>query len=128
MIQETIYTLLTSDEVLAELVGDRVYPLIIPSQVYDQATKRPCIVYQEDGLDRSRTFCGTIALQQGTFAFDCYARRYHDAHEVATALRELLTDYEGGSIDTVIFRNQFDALDLEPGLFRVRVMFDIWYA
>lgn len=128
MIQETVYTLLTGDMAVAALVGDRVYPLVIPEQVYDAATKRPCIVYQRDGLDKSRTFCGTIGLQYSSFAFDCYARKYLDAQAVAEAVKSLFEDYQGGVIDDVLFENQFDGLDPEPGLFRVRVTLGFWHA
>lgn len=131
-IQSGLYGFLGADSGVAALVGSRIFPLVIPEQVYDEATKRPCIIYSGQSVDRTKTFCETIALQRQAFGIDCYAKTYEQAHAVATAVKSALLDYVGPmgdvTVSDVALENEFDLLDLEPGLFRVALSFVIWHA
>jgi hypothetical protein len=131
-LQSSLYAFLISDVGVSALVGTRVYPLVIPEQVYDEATKRPCLVYSMRGLDQTQTFCETIELQRADIGIDCYAKTYEASIALATAVKTALTDYVGTMGDVEISKlnlnNQFDLLDLEPGLFRVALSFFVWHA
>lgn len=131
-IQTGLYAFLAADAGVNALVGNRIYPLVVPEQNFDETTKRPCLVYARTGLDLTKTFCGTIDLERSTFAIDCYARTYAAATTLAAAVKAALTDYVGAMGDTevreVSLENEFDLMDLEPGLFRVALSFFIWHA
>lgn len=118
----------TTPSIIA-LAGDRSYPEVIPDQVFDAASKRPCLVWSRQSAQRDRTFCGTGPVTRSTFSIDCYARTSAASEELAKAVRDALTDYRGQmagvEIKDVALTGDFDLLDLEPGLFRVSLSFDI---
>ncbi len=130
-IKQGLYTFLGAQSAITNLVSDRIYPEVIPDQVFDAASKRPCLVYSRQGTERTRTFCGTIGLVQSAFNVDCYARTYQDAEALAAAVRSALTDYRGAmgseTVQSTQLIGDFDLLDLEPGLFRVSLAFAIWH-
>lgn len=131
-IKAGLYTYLTSVGGVTAIAGDRVYPKVIPDQVYDEASKRPCVVFSVDDTERSRTFCGTIGLRRVRVALDSYARTYEGAEALAEALRTAMIDYTGymGStyVEQTDSENDFDVdPDLEPGIFRVRQVYVIWH-
>lgn len=131
-LQTSLKAFLSADAGVSALVGSRIYPLVIPDQVYDAATLRPCLVYAIQSVDRTKTFCGTVALQRVTVSVDCYAKVYVDAHALATAVETALLDFVGPmgdvTISDIASENKFDLTDLEPGLFRVALSFVVWYA
>lgn len=130
-IKRALYTYLSTHASVTALAGDRVYPEIIPDQVFDAVSKRPCVVYRRSSADRRKTFCGTDTLVASSFAVDCYARTYDGAETLAAAVRSALTDFRGDmsgiTVKDVALSSDFDLLDLEPGLFRVSLGFDIWH-
>lgn len=130
-IKRGLYAFLTTAPGITALAGTRVYAEVIPDQDFDQASLRPCLVYSRQGVERTRTFCGTIPLVTSTFSIDCYAPTADAAEQLAAAVRSALTDYRGlmGSVTVqdVQLVNDFDLLDLEPGLFRVALSFAIWH-
>lgn len=127
-----LYSLLTTTAGVTQLVGDRVYPEIIPEQIFDAASQRPCIVYRRQSVERERTLCSTDSKVQSTFALDCYARTAAGAEDVAQAVRVALTDFTGtvagvSVVDTALIGDS-DFLDIEPGLFRVMLTFRFWHS
>lgn len=130
-IKRGLYAWLNAQAGITALVGANIYPEIIPDQVFDAATKRPCLVFSRQSTERTRTFCGTIGLMASTFSIDCYARTYDDAEQLAQAVRAALTDYRGAmGVETVQqaqLVGDFDLQDLEPGLFRVALSFTLWH-
>lgn len=131
-IKVALSTFLRTESSITAIAGDNVYPEVIPEQDFDAASKRPCLVWGRQSVDRTKTFCGTIALVRSTFSIDAYARTSQRAEELAQAVRASLTDYKGDMhgvlISDVALQSDFDLLDLEPGLFRVALSFDIWHA
>lgn len=131
-IQSSLYAFLSADAGVSALVSNRIFPLVVPGQDFDEVTKRPCLVYAQQGVDRSKTFCETIDLQQATFSIDCYAKTYAAAVSLSAAVETALLDYKGPmgdqEIADVALQNKFDLMDLEPGLFRVALSFVIWHA
>lgn len=130
-IHSGLYAFLTADAGVSALVGTRVYPLVIPDQVFDEATKRPCLVYGRQTVDPRKTFCETIALRRSTFAVDCYAKTMAVAQSLALAVKSALVDYRGAMDDVTVsdvsLETETDLMDLEPGLFRVALSFAIWH-
>ena len=138
MIQEGLYATLAADAAVSALVGTRIYPLMIPQQVYTESTKQPCLVYTLDGRARQVRFAGTDTLVQGSLTVDCYARTYAAAQALADAVRALLEDYSGTMTGTgspistnvvkkIFIDNELELMDIEPGLYRVSQSYTIWY-
>lgn len=126
-----LYALLTTTAAITAIIGDRVYPEIIPEQVFDAASQRPCLVYSRQSVIRDRTLCATDSRVQSTFSIDCYARTSQAAEELAQQVRVALTDYRGTSEGVTILdaalEGDSDFLDIEPGLFRVMLTFRFWH-
>lgn len=132
MLITALPTHLRNDAGVGAIVGARIYPQIIPQHVYDEATKQPCLVYQMQSNFRQPLFCGTDSVVQQPVQIDCYAPAYPQAHQLADATRAALIDFSGtmGSVAVkkVLIDAEFDALDEEPGLFRVTQFWTVWFA
>jgi capsular polysaccharide biosynthesis protein len=131
MIAESLHAYLSGHAGVSVLVGSRVFPLMIPQHVYNEATKQPCLVYQLIGTTRDLTFCAVDQLVSGSYQIDAYARKYKQANELARAVRAALIDFSGLMGDTHVRRimldTEQDLLDPEPGLYRVSQTYTIWY-
>lgn len=131
MIQEALYTHLSTDPVVAGLAGARIYPLMIPQHVYNEATRLPCLVYQRLGVDRRPTFCSSEGLIATTVRIDSYARSLGAAAQLGAAVRESLIDYTGAmgavTVKKVLMETELDLLDVEPGLYRVSQTYSVWH-
>lgn len=130
-IKRGLYAWLNAQAGITAIAGSRIWPEVIPDQVFDEASKRPCIVFSRSGTERTRTFCGTIPLVASSITIDCYARTYDGAEQLAAAVRSSLTDYRGAMGDEQVqdtrLDSDFDLVDLEPGLFRVSLGFTVWH-
>lgn len=131
-LHEMIKAHLAADTLVASLISDRFYFVIIP-----QATKgelrMPCVVFNRNGVDRQVRYCGTDGMIRTSVTLDCYALRYTSARSVAQAVRESLIDFRGllgGSlhVSATSLVNEFDLVDIEPGLFRVSQSWDFWHS
>lgn len=114
------------------IVGDRIYPLIVPPQALAGDDRRPCLVYATTSVSRDLTFCATSALKAERFSVDCYAASYDGAKALAEAVIAALVDYSGVSggstISAVHLENEIDLMDLEPGLYRRLLSFVVWHS
>jgi hypothetical protein len=135
MISDSLYNYLSAQ---VSSVTNRVYPLVIPQQVYDEATKQPCLVYTMDTDTRHVRFSGTDSLVRGSLQVDCYARTYKAAQTLAAAARTALVDYSGAmaaatspvtstNIQTIHLEGESNLMDEEPGLYRVLQRYVVWY-
>jgi hypothetical protein len=114
------------------LIGDRIFPLVCPSSTFaNPQDRRPCIVYRTSSAIRGKTFCSTDGLVQEFFTFDCYALTYDVAKALSEALIAALVDYSAVSgstrVEAVFLENEFDLLDMEPGLYRRNLSFTVWH-
>lgn len=128
MLEEGLYSRLTS-QVIG--IGSRVYPLMIPQHVYDDATKNPCLVYQRSGAARVVKFCNTDELVHSSFQIDAYARSFAAARVLADGVRDALLDFTGTmgttQVSKCLLDSELDLIDPEPGLYRVSQSWSIWY-
>lgn len=131
MIQEALYAHLTTDASVAALADARVYPLMIPQHVYNEASKLPCVVYQRTGMDLPINTCGAEALAGTSMRIDAYARSYGVAAQLAAAVRDALVNFTGPMgavhVSRVNLESELDLLDIEPGLYRVSQTYSIWH-
>lgn len=82
MIESTLAALLLANTELAQLVGDRVYPLAIP-----QEKPLPAVAYQKISGPRIHTMSGPTDLSNPRVQFTAWALSYGDAKRVIERLR-----------------------------------------
>ena len=111
---------------VASVVGQRVYPLVIP-----QGGAMPCIVYAKQGRQVQQVFCGEDGLRRTMLEIDCYALVYDDAVGLANAVAAALRDFSGAMgatrVPRVFLENEIDLSDVEPGLYRQSQTWAVWH-
>lgn len=132
MAEPNLYEFLRNVPAVAALVGDRIYPVMVPQGHPDGPARLPCVVYTRVTAARQVLFCGTDRAVQASYQLDAYAAEYDSAVAVATAIRAALVDYGGQLGDVAALRcsleADFDTVpDPEPGIFRRLQTFTIWY-
>jgi hypothetical protein len=122
-------SLLLDQSDIVAMVQDRIFPSIIPKERWDVDSKKPCIVYSGDGIDRTYTFCGNVKLHADIININAYSISYDTTAQLAAEIATL-EGFKGivGStkIGPVFLENEIDLLDLEPGLYRRLLTFTIW--
>lgn len=131
MFDSSLVSHLRADADVAALVGERVFPLMIPQHAYDEATKLPCLVYQRVGTQRLPLFCATDSTVRTNYLVSSYARSYIKAKELADAVRGALIDFTGimygVDVKKILSESEQDLDDPEPGLYRVLQTWTIWF-
>ena len=89
-IESGLYAHLTSDPDVSALVGDRIYPLLVP-----QDATLPAIAYQRISTGRDETHTGPSGLSQARIQLTCIADSYDAAKAVADAVRSSLDGFSG---------------------------------
>ena len=129
MIEAAIVEVLSNSGPWAAFAGARIYPLLIPEHAEGQAPKFPCAVYQRSGTQRAFRSCDPDALVRAQIQIDVYALSYGEAKLGADLARAALLDFTGEAsgmhIDGVSLESELDALDPEPGLYRVSQTYDV---
>ena len=105
--------------------------IVIP-QATNAQQRTPCVVFNRGGVSRQVRYCGTDGILQTSVTLDCYATSYTAARELARVVRESLIDFRGLlggllAVRAASLDNEFDLLDIEPGLFRVSQSWTIWH-
>ena len=130
-IQSAIYSILTGSTSVDAYIDARCYPLCIPEEVFNTASKKPCLVYTVSEGNRDRTFCASDTLIAGTVRIDCYAKRHSDSVSLAAAVASAFMDYNGTVSGTVIQQVSLSGLtelvDMETGNYRQSLTFTVWY-
>lgn len=130
-LHEAIKNHLTAETSVAGLIDDRVYYLIVP-QAQTAQERMPCVVFSRGGIERQVRYCGTDRLVRTSVSLDCYALRYTSARALARGVRDALLDFRGQlggllNVQAASLVNEFDLMDIEPGLFRVVQQWDFWH-
>ena len=138
MLRDSLYSRLSDDAGVSAIVSNRIYPVVIPQQSYDEATKQPCLVYSIDTDARGITFEGTDSLVRCRLTIDCYATNPDTPHTLAEAVRDCLVDFEGTvaastspissvRIKRIFMDGEVEQHDEEPGLYHVMQRYLVWY-
>lgn len=115
-----------------QFAGANFYYLIIPQAATQLHERTPCVVFNRNGVERGVSYCETDRKIKSSISLDCYAKSYTAARSLARVVRESLIDFRGqlgGSLPVraASLVNEFDLVDIEPGLFRVSQTWDIWH-
>lgn len=134
MIEIGLSTYLSEHPVVGPVLVDpeltRIFPLLIPEHVRDDAKKMPCLVYQRVGTERGKTFCATDSLANVQMQVDLYAKSYAVVKQLALIVRQALVDYTGSMgdmhVDKVFIDVEFDLVETDTGLYRVSQTYTFW--
>ena len=130
VIEEALRTALLADGTVAGLVGQRVYPLVLPTRA-----ALPAVVYQRISGVRVASHDGPSELARPRFQFACIGSTYAGAKTVANAVRTALDGYSGTVSEVQVFvallENEVDFYTFESdeaaGTCTVLVDFLIWH-
>ena len=138
MLQEAVYTRLSTDATVSGLVGTRIYPVLAPEGV-----ALPYITYQRIAVDHVESVAGSSGLANALVQVDCWAASYAGANALGEAVRLRMQGFRGtvGSqdIQAVLLSSDRDAPEDpvrierggvhgdEVGIHGVQFDFDIWY-
>ena len=121
MIQEVIYTLLSTDVGVSALTSE-IYPVAGP-----QDAVFPVIVYARIHSARDSNFDEVENFVRSTFMVDSYAKTYTAALTLAEAVKAAINDYRAGSIWLIKLDSSNDILERETDLFRVSQIYEVWH-
>ena len=123
-IEEAIFSKLTSEPAVTNLVGTRVYPSQLP-----QNPTYPAVVYRRVSTQWPYDLSGPGNMGFPRFQFDCYGLSYGSVKGVAQTLRLVLSGF-AGSVDGVEicgiwFLSEVDGFDPVADVDRVAVDFRV---
>lgn len=114
MIEAALYTLLSGDSDVSNLVGTRIYPLTAK-----QETSFPALVYRRISAIRDLPHNGATGVARSRFQIDCLADDPLEAKQVAAKVVNAVHGYSGTIGGETIMRaeavNERDAIDLDFG-------------
>jgi hypothetical protein len=125
-IESDIFTFLKADTSLFTGAAGGIYGLMAPESV-----KVPFLVFNKVTTQWGSTLCGPDGIQRDVFQFDSYDKGYAGSLALAALLRGTLVGFKGvmGSthVNDILFDNEIQMLDPEPGLYRVLTTLFIWH-
>lgn len=124
-IESALYTHLTNDSNVTELVGTRIYPLVVP-----QDADLPAIAYQRISGPRTHTHDGATNPAWARLQLTMVATRYSGAKALAEVVRQSLDGLAGslgGVRAAVTLDNEVDDWAATFDAPIVRQDYGIWY-
>jgi hypothetical protein len=94
---------------VAEIVGDRVYPVLAPA-----SAAIPFLTWRRQGVQREMTLNGPSGIATVTLAVDMYAETYEAVRELADRCRATLDGF-GGSLGNFISVRNVSLLNESDG-------------
>jgi len=85
---------------VAELAGDRVYPVIAPA-----SAALPFVTWRRQAVQREATLTGPSGVATVTLAVDMYATTYEGVRELADRCRQTLDGFNGALGNWISVRN-----------------------
>ena len=111
---------LREDAGLSALVGNKVFPLFIPTGNY-----LPCITFQRIGGRPANTLSGHSGLEEIDLQIDVWARDYYEAKDVAKAVRAAMPP-SGPQFGAHLIEDQ-DLYEDGTNYFHVGMEFKVWF-
>jgi hypothetical protein len=91
---------LAAAPLVADLAGDRVYPVIAPA-----SAAIPFITWRRQAVQREATLSGPSGIATVTLAVDMYATTYEGVRELADRCRVVLDGFNGALGNWISVRN-----------------------
>ncbi len=101
MLEEDLETYLRANAGLANVVGQKVFPMIVPDD-----ESYPALTYQVISRQNEHSLTGASGLEYPRIQFGCWARDYAVAKRVRNALVDCMDGFRGtmGSTDLVALK------------------------
>ena len=120
MIEQSLYTALSTFSPLIALVGSKVYPLAA-----EQETSRPYVIYQKVSNPNEETHDGGVTYET-RFQLDVWADTYVSAKQTAGQVKAAMSAWKiPGELVPKLVDDQ-DDYEQETGLFRVILDYIVW--
>lgn len=88
--ETALRNILLADSAVMNLVGNRIYPLVLPENA-----ALPAIAYAVVNESRAHAMLEPVPLREVTLAVQCYAKTYSQARALADAVTAALDGYRG---------------------------------
>lgn len=112
------------------LAGTRVFPQIVPQEVWDSPTRKPCVVYSTQSVERQELFCGADSLVTHRVNVEAFARDPDTCQALATAIRGSIHNFRGligvTTFKAIFVDSETDLDEPEPGMFRRSTTYVVW--
>lgn len=120
-----IYNLLKDDSAVGAIIGDKIYPGIIPEN-----TAYPAVRYTELVQTYDQSKDGPIETGNHIFEVHIFSYEYAQVHRIATAIKSALNWYSGtvnGVVIERIWRDEQsdEAYQDEKGIFQITQEYNI---
>lgn len=121
MIERALREKLLSTQKLTQIVGQRVYPIMLPEKV-----PLPALVFGRVSTQGSfLSHSGSTGIMTSVFEVGCIAKDVQVAKELARLIRATFSGFHGSIEGFKIYRttveNEFDEFDPETGTYQVPV-------
>lgn len=109
---------------LTRLIGQRLYPLLLP-----QHATFPAVTFQRISSVRERTYSAPVYLVTARVQLSCWAEDWNDCREIAEELRLVLNGFRGSMagkpVGSVRLLNEIDLHDPETDLYHMACDYEI---
>ena len=90
MIDDHLYSFLTNQSSITDLVSTRIYPQILPQEpVY------PAITFRQDSHDYEETFEGQGGMTDSYYSIDAWAKTFAEAMSIGNVVRNAMQNTVG---------------------------------
>jgi hypothetical protein len=120
MIQEDVYAILSADDALAALVGDKIYP-----DVPTENTALPFLVYWITDSTSNPTLTSKSSLTRYTLQVECWATKLYEVAAIQAAVDNALDYYRGNNIKGS-FAQATETTPEDTG-YHGQQAFNVWY-
>lgn len=122
-IEVAIFSRLTNDTPVSDLVAARVYPVILP-----QNKEMPAITYEKVSGERVHAMGSDTGIARPRFRFHCWGDTFDDALGLSTVTRQALQRWRGTEsgveVLSTFIESEDHTYDQEPKTYRV--IFDVF--
>lgn len=94
--EQLVFDQLRNSARVAEVVDDRIYPVIAPA-----SAAIPFAVWRRQGVQREMTMGGPLGMPSVSVSVEIYGETYGQAREIGDRFREVLDGWRGGMGDYV---------------------------
>lgn len=109
MIEDEIYSLLSGNSTITDLVSTRIYP-----QIREQEDGLPAITYQMISQIHDYDLGGNNGLVEARIQINCFAPTILAAAQLADIIKNCLSGFQGGDIQGIILDETNDLPSIEP--------------
>jgi hypothetical protein len=119
MIEEALYSHLSTSTALTAIVSDRIYPMMMP-----QDPTLPAITYQRISNSPVNTLGGFSSLDNPHIQFDCWTTSYSAAKALGDKLRKALSS---ATTFNALQMSDQDLYEADTEIYRVSMDFSCWF-